>query len=60
MEGDEISIAVGSLPEPGNWLPISGAGPMAFVLTLYDTPIAGSTGISDLEMPRIIKVGCDA
>jgi hypothetical protein len=30
------------------------------VLTLYDTPIAGSTGIVDFAMPRILKVGCGA
>jgi len=60
MEDDEVSIAVGAVPEPGNWLPLSGTGPMTFVLTLYDTPVAGSTGIADIEMPRIIKVGCGA
>lgn len=60
MEDDEVSIAVGAVPEPGNWLPVQGVGPMSFVLTLYDTPIAGSTGIADLEMPRIIRVACGA
>jgi hypothetical protein len=57
---DEVSIAIGAVPEPGNWLPLSGRGPMSFVLTLYDTPIAGSTGIVDIDLPRILKVGCDA
>jgi hypothetical protein len=55
-----VSIAIGAVPEPGNWLPLSGRGTMAFVLTLYDTPIAGSTGIVDVALPRILKVGCGA
>jgi hypothetical protein len=59
-EANAVSIAIGAVPEPGNWLPLIGRGPMSFVLTLYDTPIAGSTGIVDVELPRILKVGCDA
>jgi hypothetical protein len=60
LADDTVSIAIGAVPEPGNWLPLSGVGPMAFVLTLYDTPIAGSTGIVDIALPRILKVGCGA
>ncbi|TGU34849.1 DUF1214 domain-containing protein, partial [bacterium M00.F.Ca.ET.152.01.1.1] len=26
----------------------------------YDTPIASSTGLSDVSLPRIVKAGCDA
>ena len=58
--GDAVSIAIGAVPEPGNWLPLSGRGQMSFVLTLYDTPIAGSTGIVDVDLPRVLKVGCGA
>jgi hypothetical protein len=57
---ESVSIAIGAVPEPGNWLPLSGSGTMSLVLTLYDTPIAGSTGIVDFAMPRILKVGCGA
>jgi hypothetical protein len=57
---DTVSIAIGAVPEPGNWVPLSGVGPISFVLTLYDTPIAGSTGMVDLSLPRILKVGCGA
>lgn len=53
-------ISVSSHPSPGNWLPIQGSGRMNFVLTFYDTPIASSTGLSDIVMPQILKVGCDA
>ena len=59
-DGDGVSIAVGAVPEPGNWLPLSGRGAMSFVLTLYDTPVAGNTGIVDIGLPRILKVGCRA
>ena len=58
LAGDSVLIAIGPHPEPGNWLPLSGTGAMAFVLTLYDTPIASSTGIANIEMPQILKVGC--
>jgi len=33
---------------------------MYFVLTFYDTPIASSTGLSDVTLPKIEKVDCNA
>jgi hypothetical protein len=33
---------------------------MFLVLTLYDTTIASSTGIADVELPAITKSGCNA
>lgn len=57
---NSIEIAVGARPEPGNWLPVSGSGEMNLVLTLYDTPVASSTGLSGIEMPRIVRVQCNA
>jgi hypothetical protein len=53
-------ISVGDRPFPGNWLLVRGSGKMYFVLTFYDTPIASSTGLSDLTLPRILKAGCGA
>lgn len=53
-------ISAGSRPAPGNWLPLSGQGALFFVLTLYDTPIATSTGLSDVSAPKILKARCDA
>ena len=44
---------------PGNWLALSGEGRMSLVLTFYDTPIASSTGVSDIELPAIINAGCN-
>ncbi|MEQ1940016.1 DUF1214 domain-containing protein [Mesorhizobium sp. CN5-321] len=57
---DTAVISTGSHPLPGNWLAVTGKGPLYFVLTFYDTPIATSTGLSDIEMPAIRKVGCHA
>jgi hypothetical protein len=57
---DSVSVAIGRRPRPGNWLYVGATGPMALVLTLYDTPISGSTGFADLEMPQVLRVGCDA
>lgn len=53
-------ISVGGPPSPGNWLPVAGVGTMYLVLTFYDTPIASSTGLSDVTLPRVLKAGCDA
>ena len=55
-----VAISVGDRPAPGNWLLTSGFGRMYFVLTFYDTPIASSTGLSDVTLPRILKAGCHA
>src|SRR5690606_16425036 len=57
---NSVSIAAGAYPAPGNWLALSGAGPMTLVLTFFDTPIAASTGAADIVLPSIVKVDCDA
>lgn len=58
--GDEALIAASPHPAPGNWLPLAGAGSLRFVLTFYDTPIASSTGLSDVALPAIEKGRCGA
>ncbi|TGQ11876.1 MULTISPECIES: DUF1214 domain-containing protein [unclassified Mesorhizobium] len=57
---NSVVISVGNRPAPGNWLLTGGSGKMYFVLTFYDTPIASSTGLSDVALPRILKAGCNA
>ncbi|RAZ92969.1 DUF1214 domain-containing protein [Mesorhizobium hawassense] len=57
---NSVVITAGNRPAPGNWLLTGGSGKMYFVLTFYDTPIASSTGLSDVTLPRILKVGCNA
>jgi hypothetical protein len=57
---NSLSISVGNRPMPGNWLALRGSGRMFFVLTLFDTTIASSTGIADVKLPLVTKAGCDA
>ena len=59
LPGDSLAITVGARPAPGNWLATSGSGPMRLVLTLYDTPLAGEAGLTDVVMPQVLKAGCD-
>jgi hypothetical protein len=52
-------VTVSPHPTPGNWLPLSGSGPMMLVLGLYDTPVASSTEISRVVLPHVSKLGCE-
>jgi hypothetical protein len=56
---NSFTVAVSPHPAPGNWLALAGSGPLVLVLTLYDTPVASSTEISRVLMPRIQRVSCD-
>jgi len=56
---DTVAVAVSGHPAPGNWLALDGAGPFSLVLTLYDTAIASSARIAEVELPRIVREGCD-
>ncbi|CAN7181129.1 DUF1214 domain-containing protein [Pararhizobium sp. LjRoot255] len=51
-------IHVSPVAEPDNWLAIRRIGAFKLVLTLLDTPTAGSSGLIDLTMPKIVKTGC--
>lgn len=44
---------------PGNWLAVSGTGTFVLVLTLYDTAIASSARISEVELPTVTRERCD-
>lgn len=55
-----IRITIGRHPAPGNWLGITGGGSMQLVLTLYDTPTATASRVMEIELPQVLKVGCDA
>ena len=52
-------VTVSRRAAPGNWLAIAGSGPFALVLTLYDTAITSSARIAEVELPRIVREGCD-
>ncbi|WP_165214330.1 DUF1214 domain-containing protein [Affinirhizobium pseudoryzae] len=53
-----FAIAVSATAEPGNWLAVKGSKPFRLVLTLLDTPTAGSSGLIDLTMPTLERIGC--
>ncbi len=57
---NSFAIAVGPHPAAGNWIRIDGAGPLALVLTLYDTPVTGGSGLGEFELPQVLRAGCDA
>ena len=57
---NSFTMTIGPDATPGNWLSISGEGPMVFVLTFYDTPVSGSTGVADVELPQVLRTGCHA
>ena len=54
-----FSIVVSKDAAAGNWLALPPAGNFKLVLTLLDTPAAGSAGLIDLSMPKVEKIGCD-
>lgn len=51
-------IHASPVAKPDNWLAIRHSGSFRLVLTLLDTPTAGSSGLIDLAMPKIVKTGC--
>ena len=51
-------VQVSSEAQAGNWLAVQPARPFRLTLTLLDTPTAGSSGLIDLSMPRVQKIGC--
>jgi len=60
LPDNSVEISAGAHPMPGNWLSLSGTGPMTLVLSFFDTPIAAGSGASEIVLPRIVKAGCDA
>lgn len=56
-EDGSFEIVAGGAPEPGNWLPIAGSGPLRLTLRLYDTPLT-SSGIEEVTLPAIARRGC--
>ncbi|KRB50151.1 hypothetical protein ASE04_16415 [Rhizobium sp. Root708] len=53
-----FAIDISPRARPGNWLAVPAAGTFQLVLTLFDTPTAGSSGVIDLAMPKLQKTGC--
>lgn len=51
-------ITVSRRAAPGNWLALRTSARFRLVLTLLDSPTAGSSGVIDLAMPSLKKLGC--
>ena len=51
-------VLISARAQPGNWLALNEGQPFRLVLTLLDTPTAGSSGLLEIRMPKIEKVGC--
>lgn len=51
-------IAISADANAGNWIRLDAEDEVAFVLTLIDTPTAGSAGLVELDMPVIRQTGC--
>jgi hypothetical protein len=58
--GNAVVVTLSRHAAPGNWIATSGSDDMTVVLTLYDTPVAGGTGMAEIELPRVIRGRCDA
>lgn len=41
-----------------NWVALPNTGAFTLVLTLFDTPAAGNSGLIGFEMPKIEPIGC--
>jgi len=53
-----FSITVSPDAQAGNWLALPSAGNFRLTWTLLDTPAAGNSGLIDLSMPKLEKIGC--
>ena len=57
-EDSSFSIRLSRSALSGNWLALPRSGRFRLVLTLLDTPTAGSSGVLDLAMPTLSRTGC--
>jgi hypothetical protein len=54
----EFEIRIAPLPQPGNWIHAGLSGKFSLELSLYDTSVASNTGLSELHMPSVTRLGC--
>ncbi len=51
-------VTLSAKAQPGNWIAVPPQASFKLVLTLLDTPAAGSSGLVGLSMPAITKLEC--
>ncbi len=53
------TIDLGPEARPGNWLALSGDGPITLTLRLYGTPLSGNTAeLAGASLPSLSRQGC--
>jgi hypothetical protein len=53
-----FTVRISASAQPGNWLAVKRGRRFELVLTLLDTPTAGSNGVLEIDMPSLRKVSC--
>lgn len=53
-----LTVMVSDTPQPGNWLAVPVGSRYRLAFTLFDTPVAGSSGLIDQSMPVITREEC--
>jgi hypothetical protein len=53
-----FTVRISATAQPGNWLAVKRGRPFRLVLSLLDTPTAGSSGVIEIDMPALRKVSC--
>jgi hypothetical protein len=53
-----FTVSISASAQPGNWLAVKRGRPYRLVLSLLDTPTAGSSGVLEIDMPTLRKVSC--
>jgi hypothetical protein len=53
-----LTVNVSETPQPGNWLAVPQGGHYRLAFTLFDTPVAGSSGLIDQSMPTVTRQDC--
>lgn len=59
QDDNTVVTTISRRPSPGNWLATEGNGRFHLVLTLYDTGTALAARIGEVELPQVIRAGCD-
>lgn len=58
-EDNSVRVAISKVPAPGNWLALGGDGGFALTMIFYDTALASSALVAEIDLPRILREGCD-
>lgn len=53
-----FTVRISATAQPGNWLAVKRGRPYRLILSLLDTPTAGSNGVLEIDMPSLRKVSC--